>query len=156
MLYHDMDQKLMVYFTAGKDQGEITKLSLGSMMNGYQFRITASRNELLEKVWIVSADFDDRAMELYKLYLERHIPQAADGDLFFCGTRRNAEGKDLVFFVCLTAEGSGNLSLPLESYTEFVEGVAAILENEPSLIGEWHSIDRRYAESIMEKYLSGE
>jgi hypothetical protein len=156
MLYHDMDRNLMVYFADGKDTGAISILPLGALMKGYQFRITASRNELLEKVWIADANFDDRAMELFKLSLRGQMENTGGGELLFCGTSQNADGQDLLSFVWLTAQGSENIAVERGSYIEFAEGVAEVLKQEPALSGEWHRIDQKYAKSLLNKYLAGE
>jgi len=156
MLYHDMGKNLMVYYPAGKDPGGISILPLGAMMKGYQFRITASRNELLEKVWIADANFDDRAVEIFKLTMVSQMGYPGDGELLFCGTGQNADGQDLLSFVWLTAQGSENIAVARESYIEFAEGVAVVLEQEPPLLGEWHRIDQQYAISLMKKYGTGE
>jgi len=156
MLYHDMGQNLMVYYPAGKDPEEISILPLGMLMKGYQFRITGNRNELLEKVWIADANFDDRAMEIFKLTMGSQMGYTGDGELLFCGTGQNADGKDLLSFVLVTAQGKKNIAVASESYMEFAEGIAELMKYEPSLEGEWHRIDQHYATSLLEKYLPSE
>lgn len=156
LLYHDMTRKLMVNFVTGDDTSELSALPFSSMMKDYQLRIVTTRNQLIEKVWIAESDFDDRAMELFKLSLIGQMETAAVDELLFSGEDRKPDGTHFAKFALVTQESIEPITTHMESYTEFAEGVAGVLEQEPGLLGEWHRIDRQYATSLMAKYVSGE
>ena len=55
LLYHDMTRKLMVNFSTGEDMPDHSSLPFGEIMKRYQLRIVATRNQLVEKIWIAEA-----------------------------------------------------------------------------------------------------
>ena len=151
MLYHDMDRRLMVHSASpGKDIAGLEMFA--KLMSTYQLRSVANHNELLEKVWIAEAGFDDRAMELFKLTVQNQMRK--DGEFCFAGVRRDEE-RELLSFVLMSAGANESILVPRESYTEFSDGIADILELEPVALGLWHAINRAYAQSLIPKYLSG-
>lgn len=152
LLYHDMTRRLMVYFVVGDDTSELSSLPFGAMMKGYQLRTVTSRNELVEKIWIAEAGLDDRAMELFKLSLIAQMEAAGNDGLFFAGEDRTPEGRHVANFAWLTQGSIESITTLMESYTGFAEDIAAILEKEPAIAGEWLRIDRDFAETLLAKY----
>ena len=67
MLYHDMEQKVMIHLCA--PQGEPESLGSGGLpqmerfLEGYRFRRVNTRNELREKILIFDAGLDDGLLE---------------------------------------------------------------------------------------------
>lgn len=74
ILYHDMENKLMLQFVGSDEEAqdvvdtfEGMKQMEQSPMEGYRFRIVRSINSLREKAYIFDKGFDDRAIEMLKL-----------------------------------------------------------------------------------------
>ena len=86
-LYHDMKEHRLVYCTPGDDeQIEKWKKNTGdlietvgkkytSKMNGYEYRIVRSLNELREKILIWDMGYDDCVMEVMKSFTLCGIPK---------------------------------------------------------------------------------
>ncbi|MBP3210559.1 MAG: CpXC domain-containing protein [Oscillospiraceae bacterium] len=78
-LYHDMENRIMLYYADSKESAEETYLMfIGRARAGiaqifqekkYLIRIVRSQNELLEKVAIFDAGLDDRIIEICKVFI---------------------------------------------------------------------------------------
>lgn len=81
-LYHDMSHKTMMQFVSGKEQVESAVEWLESSLSvigenegsepfsGYQFRVVTDVEDLIEKVQIAEAGYDDRIIEIMKCIQE--------------------------------------------------------------------------------------
>ncbi len=72
-LYHDMQNKLMIYFIPNPDISTIdtTPIKKKSMLKEIDKRIVTSLNDLKEKILIKDFSLDDMAMELTKLAVSK-------------------------------------------------------------------------------------
>lgn len=93
LLYHDMDNRAMVYYTQPMSRSSVKEQVLqaetvvGSTLNAHRKRIVTSREALAEKIMIFRLGLDDRAVELMKLTtlarLMEACPQAEIKDVRF-------------------------------------------------------------------------
>ena len=73
LLYHDMDNRAMIYYTepmsrsSVKEQVLRAEEAVGATLNAHRKRIVTSREALAEKIMIFRLGLDDRAVELMKL-----------------------------------------------------------------------------------------
>lgn len=156
LLYHDMRRQLMIYLVYGGDTKDIEGLPMGKLMHGYRFRRVGSRNELLEKVRIFEADFDDRLMELFKLMLRRQMEAPDEEPLFFSGREVREDGKDLLFFVRFPAGGQDSFGVETRSFTEFAAELDGLVDAVPDDGGEWPEVSGAYARDVFQRYSSGD
>jgi hypothetical protein len=64
MLYHDMEQRLMISFVAGPQAG---MPSMPAFVGDYRMRVVRSLNHLVEKILVFDGALDDRAIEVVKV-----------------------------------------------------------------------------------------
>ena len=79
-LYHDMKQKIMIYYVPGNPEEVIPymKSAMNHVMEGeeagqYYKRVVGSPNQLREKLMILEAGLDDRNIELMKLFASTRV-----------------------------------------------------------------------------------
>jgi CpXC protein len=153
MLYHDMEHRLMVYYTARTKDPQMGGLPFGAMLQGYTLRLVTERHELLEKILLLDARLNDRAMELFKVSVRSQMEEAEAGELVFAGLGQTPQRQALVNFNNYAKQGVNPVSVARESYDDFAQGVAELLENEPLPAGKWSHVNREYAENLIRKYM---
>ena len=100
LLYHQMEDRMLIQVAVTEeDKKQVLDMFTGDRMAGmlkgmepesrYLFRIVDSQNRLREKLVIFDCGYDDRLMEIYKVYLkamyqEKH-PEIQDIVMFFYG-----------------------------------------------------------------------
>jgi hypothetical protein len=81
-LYHDMEQKIMIYHVTSNEAlvqamegfAQMTNVGVddgilnGPEVEGYRKRIVRSLNDLREKIFIFDAGLDDRVVEIFKVF----------------------------------------------------------------------------------------
>ena len=74
MLYHDMQRRLMIWMIpdGGEPDGPAINAKSGANA-GYTARVVGSANELLEKIMIFDAQFDDLALEMVKIVIATQL-----------------------------------------------------------------------------------
>ena len=72
-LYHDMQNKVMIYYACCEEDFNIVKNNLKQLesdfadsLKGYRIRLVVSQNALMEKALIFEKGLDDRAIEVIK------------------------------------------------------------------------------------------
>lgn len=72
-LYHDMQNKVMIYYACCEEDFSIVKNNLKQLesdfadsLKGYRMRLVVSQNALMEKALIFEKGLDDRAIEVIK------------------------------------------------------------------------------------------
>jgi hypothetical protein len=156
LMYHDMDRKLMIL--RGEDEPEDTLAEAfgpvaATVQAEYTYRLVGSVNELIEKILIWDAGFDDRVMEIVKLLLMGHIDasqRGEDAELFFAGRYAEANSEEMIEFILLNESGSTSWAVPQEQTVEKCEAqLRGILPDRKSERGQWLRIDRQYAEKFV-------
>lgn len=85
-LYHQMDDKIMIYYVAGQDPSEAIKfmkgtyddtmeMNAGGLLKGYLKRVVSTRNQFREKLFILDEGLDDRVIEIMKLLMTAKFAQ---------------------------------------------------------------------------------
>ncbi len=77
LLYHQMDDFMMIYYAKKDEEVEMAQTMfrsndvaqiIGQNSNKYLYRIVRSQNELREKLFLFDVRMDDRVVELLKVY----------------------------------------------------------------------------------------
>ena len=152
MLYHDMDQELMISLSRDDvppldDLGPLQSY-LQDMMKSYRFRLVRTRNELVEKVRIFDAGLDDRVVQLFKVVLRAQLAMAdhaTEGQLLFYGRVDEDGGAQRMEFVLLTDDDQVPFSVPWAEYAEFAPILAQDLPPLEAEAGQWLRVDDTYA-----------
>lgn len=117
-LYHDMENKLMIYLIPHFTEKDMQMLDGSaadqSRADGYTLRMVGTANELAEKVVIFQNGRDDRVIELCKLYIHQQLgrqrPDFIAQDIFY------NKGKEELILL-FNSQGKGlNAPLPQELY----------------------------------------
>lgn len=154
ILYHDMTRQLMVNFTGGDEKDELSNPLSERMLTDYQLRIVATRNALVEKVWISTASLDDRVMELFKLTMEQQMNQEDEEELLFAGIEEAENGERNLRFVRVNASGSESYDVPMGSFQDFSDTVSSSFGLGAPELGEWLTIDRQFAIKMFRDHFS--
>lgn len=152
MLYHDMEQKLMIYLLPTGDDPGPTGASLFAPMPGYRFRRVSTRNELREKVLLFDAGLDDRLLECAKLSLRVQMVRRGrplTGELLFAGTSDAADGKPVLGLVHLTAQGQEALEVPAEFLAQFSRCFTESMSPATPETGQWLKVDADFAQAVI-------
>ena len=160
-LYHDPDQKLMVWLmpegsmppeqlAAVQQHMEIIAEQAFDGEEGYTLRRVGDIGSLMEKVNIFDANLDDRVIELYKFLIWDQIkeawPDLQEGDLLFM-----YDEDDAYLVVWPSDNGSDEkLTTPIEPqfYQELVDSCGAALEI-PA--GQYAEIDQKWIAQRFER-----
>ena len=130
MLYHDMKRAYMIYYIPQHDEdyfefeGEL-KDTMNSM-NSYKFRlVTNDYNNLVEKIRILDAGLDDRAVEYLKMIVLHHAKDEVEG-VYYDGHSDEYNGKKLpeamLTFQVFGKEGVRMATLPFkEAYQDAMD-----------------------------------
>ena len=150
LLYHDMNRHVMLMLGQQEPGDPTLPEPLPAKIRAeYSYRLVDSVNELIEKVLILDADLDDRAVELFKVALMASIEESQRGNnpaLFFNSTYANDNSEEQVEFVLVNAAGTRAVSVPLEkAYNGFVNEFCKELPTVVSECGQWLRVDREYA-----------
>jgi hypothetical protein len=153
MLYHDMNQHLMMYLVPDAPDGtpqappQAVDPSMVSHMlaEGYRFRCVGSQNELVEKMLIFDAGLEDGPIELVKLALRQKLPpeQAAPQTGVYFSKVIAAEPPRLEFTV-VTLDRGGTAEVPKEPIYRTMETAWRRIAPGPQQAGQWLRIDRLF------------
>ena len=150
LLYHDMDRHVMI-MAGCQSPDELGPLEplVQKFQAEYLLRLVGSINELIEKVLILDADLDDRAVEVFKVALMASIEESQRGDnpaLFFSGIYANEESEEQIEFALVNEAGTRAVAVPLEqAYRRYVDEFCGDLPTVVSECGQWLRVDRDYA-----------
>ncbi len=155
-LYHDMDKQIMIAYSQTDENAEEMYKEFTDKENGafggigelvqarYILRITRSLNRLREKIYIFGDEFDDRIIELYKLFLmtqlKDKVPDIDNTDIFyFSGEKKTFE------FVAETGY-IGSVDLNKDFYDHLNDAYGKKL---PDIADDDPIIDKRYAFNVI-------
>ena len=156
MLYHDMQQKIMVSYPGGegtqglaKESFDLVKTGEGlplNVMGDYRFRIVFSQNALREKAMIFNLGLDDRVVELAKHVVREVMAKqhpghpSLDGEALFYAD----EGKYFVEFL-------GKQRMQAVVPEGLVDGLRDWMEShQAGFPEEGYYIDARWADNMMQ------
>ncbi len=150
LLYHDMDCHVMIMLGRQKPEEPAFPGPLGEKIQAeYSYRFVGSVNELIEKVLILDADLDDRAVEMFKVPLMSNIDEIqrdSNPELYFSEIYADEESQEMIRFVLVNEAGTSSISVLLEDvYREFVDKFCGGLPTVVSECGQWLRVDREYA-----------
>jgi hypothetical protein len=129
LLYHDMENKLMVYLDP---DGQLDPNGLGNKQflfdmldESYQYRIVPTREEMVEKILIFDDNLDDRPLELLKCYIrETHLSNGDDPYqtvLYFGGRGVIEDEGEVVLINKLSGPDQKSFRVPIGKYQEIKE-----------------------------------
>lgn len=151
LVYLDASRRLAVRLALDEafdpTQPDLSRIELPPLEEGVARRIVHSRNELLEKILLAEAGFDDRVIEALKASLGADNPELEDYEARFHGL--GAGGTDLVF----AALGGGlekSFAVPRAAVDELTAELCAagLVEGEGS---EWIRVDGAFGAELMER-----
>jgi predicted RNA-binding Zn-ribbon protein involved in translation (DUF1610 family) len=149
LLYHDMDRRAMIMLGSRPDELESPEPLVQKVQAEYSLRLVGSMNELIEKVLLIDADLDDRAVEMFKVALMANIEESQRGDspaLFFSGIYANDESEEQIEFALINEAGTSAVSVPVEkAYRRYVDEICGHLPTVVSECGQWLRVDQDYA-----------
>jgi len=150
LLYHDMNRRVMIMLGCqSPDELESPEPLVQTFQADYSLRLVGSMNELIEKVLLLDADLDDRAIEMFKLAVVANIEESQRGNnpqLFFSGIYANDESEEQIEFALVNEAGTKAVSMPLDqAYHRFVVEFCNSLPTVVSECGQWLRVDREYA-----------
>ena len=154
LLYHDMEKSFMLWFVPGEGEPDTTKLPFGDLMGNYRLRLVRTRNQLVEKIFIFDANFDDRVVEFYKLGLLANSVETGHailGELLFGKTCLDKDGSKAVRFEHVLESGTEGLVVLESSLNEIRDALVNILPSATLENGKWLTVDQAYAQSLLEK-----
>ena len=135
LLYHDMEQKLMIHVAPSDEDVEEAYSAIQALFgnelastlveNDYTFRIVRTTNELKEKVMAFENGLDDRALEVCKLIIVSQLlssgQELPDYEELLCAGESEEDGG--ITFVFVGEEGGG-VTFPKDSYAIIADDVA--------------------------------
>ncbi len=155
LLYHDMERQLMVSLVIANGAPESGPLPVDDFMHDYLFRVVSTRNQLVEKIRIFEAGFDDRVLEFVKLLLRRgaaNAGRALVGDLLFNGRGQTESGESGIQFLLTGPDGIRPMMTPISQLTEIICDLGDKLPPYESESGKWLVVDENYAANLASKF----
>lgn len=151
MLYEDPTHRLRIESRPDLTTPAALRERLAELQNwpeqpGWQQRLTASTNDLIEKIHLREPGLDDRAMALVKLAVINNPSEGeAVHELYFVALT----GEELVFMAGMASGEWYQLYLPLAAYRNAVEILGDQLQ---ATADGWQLIDRAYAQAVLDGY----
>ncbi len=154
-LYHQMEDKIMIYYvTSDENSEEVYNMLTGNDPAGmicdmrkqnYLIRIVRSQNELREKIAIFDEGLDDRIIEIFKIFIlaafqDKHPYCESVEILYF-----NDQGENYVQIIS-DGKTQGSAQIPESFYEELCQKYA---EKIPDIRADEPYIDRQWALEIM-------
>ena len=139
-LYHDMEQKIMIYHVTTNEAmvqamegfAQMTNVGVddgilnGPEVEGYRKRIVRSLNDLREKIFIFDAGLDDRVVEIFKVFciiqLKQNDPEFQADEAYFY----SREG-EIGFQFLLGGKAFGEVAIDPADYEDIAKTAAGIL-----------------------------
>jgi hypothetical protein len=151
LLYHDMENKLMVYLDPDgrldSNDHDIREFLYGMLDECYQYRIVSTREELVEKILIFGDGLNDKPLELLKYYIrETHLSKGDDPDetvLYFGGRDVIEDEGEVILINKLSGPDQKSFRVPIGKYQEIKEGYTNYY---PDLKdgGRWQRVNENY------------
>jgi len=159
MLYHDMQQKLMIWMIPEDEPGdaagelETPGMPTGGAMEGYRGRRVDSVNELLEKILVFDAQLDDLAIEMVKIIIATQLEangQPKDAKIHFARVQPDEKsGAEQFVFAIVTPTGTRAAALPREPMYTNMSAAAKEMASRHPPPGKWPRVDAAYLNRVM-------
>ena len=152
MLYHDIPKNFMVWLYPPPGEPGGASLSATRFMKDYQFRLVATPNELMEKIYIFESGLDDRVIEFLKLMLRLQANETAnpiEGEFLFAKADAPSSPEPAIYFQIVKAGGNNGLRIPLEKYQKLSGSLAAKLSKIAPPRDKWSRVDQEFAKTLL-------
>jgi hypothetical protein len=153
LLYHDMQQSLMIWLVPPSPNGKPGAVpDTGGMVFGENYRLRAvdSYDQLREKILIFDDSLDDRIIELAKLMARAHWEKTNPGrnaEIYYSGSSGEGEGAMMNFVILCESERTGVSVSRDKMYRLLSREFAARLEKPPA---PWLRVDKSFALSLLQ------
>lgn len=150
LLYHDMEKHLMIWLVCDGFEPDLSNLPFVHKMTDYRFRFVSSLNELIEKIVLFDAGFDDRLMEFFKLWMRAHPGEVVLlCELYFVKTTQDDDGSQIMHFEHFTNDTGERITVPLESFHQTCELVKSYFPAPETEAAKWLRVDIEYAKMMV-------
>lgn len=110
LLFHDMQEKLLVWLRFPDESGSIeieqeAKEAWRATAPGYTCRVVTNADELMEKILISDARFDDRAIEVFKVLVCSTQGIDLEEPLYFKEMKRSLFGRRRLVLLHIQPDG---------------------------------------------------
>lgn len=160
LLYHQMEDKIMIYYVATEqdaaeadralkalDGDDPTGMMEGVTRGDYLIRVVRSQHALREKISIFDEGLDDRIIEIFKVHvfalIQKDHPEFKNVEMIYL---RDADEQKNYIHIIADGKPRGVSEIPPKFYQELCIRYAAQL---PSIRESGPYIDRDWAMSIM-------
>jgi hypothetical protein len=166
LLYHDMQHGFMIFQLNREDGTQLLMEGIrsltaapgaeelfGSAMADYRMRVVASRNELIEKIYVFEDGLDDRMIEMVKSCIWFQIRQQSRWDTaaVLLYTPRTSKGSDdALLFTLLDGDGQA-YEIPLSDIGGLMNDLSSYLAGQPPPAG-WARIDRATGAELLQAF----
>ncbi len=147
LLYRDENRRQLIYCHAGQSETQArAATAMLSQLPGWQLRLVADYNQLIEKIHIADHHCDDRLVEFVKLAIKRQ--GLADGGTIDEILFLTADDKTFRFMVAGHDGAWFSLDLESQIYLNAESLTEGHLQDET---GQWQQIDETYAAELLAK-----
>lgn len=151
LLYHDMEQRVMIYLWPGKEAVEmdLSEFSFLGGLESYRCRHVVTRNELLEKVYLFDSGLDDRVVEVLKATVRAKSADTLppDAEIYFDGMTGEGAAQRQRFAVIFSSE-MYTMEIPHDQYEGFANWLAPRLEA-AAPANPWQRVNLDYARTLV-------
>ena len=159
-LYHQMEDKIMIYYTSNREDEYVNQLSktrrlledknndlLSKIYKIEKQRVVATRAEFKEKLQILDAGLDDRVIEMMKLFVASYYfddnPKGTIEDIYFI------HSKDETKFIIKHDDNSwGSNNYIQELYDDLKKNYKDVLDREDNDL----IVDAKWASNFIDTY----
>ncbi len=153
ILYHDPENKFMVWFIGDADDEKMRGLMVGDFLKGYRMRLVDSRNQMVEKSHVLESGIDDRVLELFKFVTRESQSNIPDGELLFAGTGTGQNDVKELQFAVVSETETNFIGAHLEAFEKYAQAFLPIVDLEPLEEMKWAKIDQVYAKGVIQRHL---
>ncbi|MGO9113929.1 MAG: CpXC domain-containing protein, partial [Thermoguttaceae bacterium] len=118
LLYHDMERRVMIMLGCqAPDDLELPERFAQEFQAEYSLRLVSSMTKLIEKVLLVDAGLDDRAIEIFKFAVMANIEESQRGDnpqLLFRGVCPDEVSQEQIEFALVNDAGTSSVLISLD------------------------------------------
>lgn len=127
-LYHDMDNKFMVYLLEDQSEEAVKKLNEAMIVSSlYRFRLVDNHNQLKEKIHILENNLNDATIELIKSQIIKDFTQEEKANML--GIYFLEKQEDGLVFIVINKESNKSIKLPINFYDGINKLVSGIENN---------------------------
>ncbi len=127
-LYHDMDNKFMVYLLEDQSEAAVKKLNEAMIVSSeYHFRLVDDHNQMKEKIHILESKLNDATIELVKSQIFKDFTQEEKANMIgFYFLEKHEDG---LVFIVVNKDNNQSIKLPISFYDGINRLVSDIEKN---------------------------